>query len=258
MTVKRLAQILRGRFRAASARLAVPATVETADNRFLAARNEFSNAFGDLARGKRNWQLVAFALCGLLGIVMTGYVRLAGSARVVPYVVEVDRLGTVVAVGSADEMKIPDQRLVAAQLAQFIRSIRTVLPAAAAAAEAEILRRGYAFAGPEAAGFLNAYFANPTNDPRALGARLTRDVDVTAVLRIPRSNVWRLEWSETTQTTDAPPERSAWEGYVTVKLVAPATAEVVEENPLGVYVTSLNWTRLSGHRTASTDSGVSQ
>ena len=100
-------------------------------NHIIAARNEFANAFGDLARGKRNWQLMAFGLVGLLAIVTLAYVRLAASSRVVPYVVEVDRLGQVVAVGAADQMRAPDQRLIASQLAQFLRAIRTVLPSAA-------------------------------------------------------------------------------------------------------------------------------
>ena len=66
-------------------------------NHIIAARDEFANAFGDLARGKRNWQLMAFALVGLLAMVTLAYVRLAASSRVVPYVVEVDRLGQIVA-----------------------------------------------------------------------------------------------------------------------------------------------------------------
>ena len=121
-------------------------------NHIIAARNEFANAFGDLARGKRNWQLIAFALTGLLSLVTLAYVRLSPSSRVVPYVIEVDRLGQIAAVGTAGEMKSPEQRLVASQLAQFIRSIRTVLPVTASAAQAELVRRGYAFVAPEAVG----------------------------------------------------------------------------------------------------------
>src|SRR4029077_9106390 len=102
------------------------------DNPFLAARHEFMNAFGDLARGKRNWQLIAYALAGLLALVAVADLRLAASSRVVPYVVQVDRLGQVLTVGPAEDLKHPDQRLVASELARFIRSIRTVLPAAAA------------------------------------------------------------------------------------------------------------------------------
>jgi type IV secretion system protein VirB5 len=215
-------------------------------NPFIAARHEFMNAFGDLARGKRNWQLVAFSLVGLLALVTIAYVRLAQSVRVVPYLVQVDRLGQVVAVGTADELKRPDQRLLASQLAQFVRAIRTVLPAAAAPAQAEMLRRGYAFVAPEAAAFLNDYFASPVNDPRVLGLRLSRQVDVTGVLRLPGSDVWRLQWTETERSTQPGglTRTTAWEGYVTVRLVPPRTADTVQDNPLGIYVTAVNWTQV--------------
>ena len=220
-------------------------------NHIIAARNEFANVFGDLAKGKRNWQLMAFGLAAMLGLVTVAYVRLAATSRVVPYVVEVDKLGRLLAIGKAEQMAAPDQRLVASQLAQFVRSIRTVLPAAAAAGQAEMIRRGYAFVAPEAAGFLNDYFANPRNDPRVLGGRLTRQVDVTGVLRVPGSDVWRLQWTELERSTQpgGPTRTTAWEGYATVRIVPPATVDAIENNPLGLYVTSINWTQV-GERSA--------
>jgi type IV secretory pathway TrbF-like protein len=231
-------------------------------NRIIAARHEFAGAFGDLARGKRNWQLMSFTLAGILGVVTVSHVRLASSSRVVPYVVEVDRLGQVTAVGEAKLLEAPDQRLIASQLAQVIRSIRTVLPAVASAGQAELIRRGYAFVAPEAAGFLNDYFASPRNDPRVLGTRLTRQVSVTGVLRVPKSNVWRLQWTEIERSTQPGGQSRAtqWEGYATVKVIPPATVDAVQENPLGLYVTSINWTQVGERpldRSAdSTDAGA--
>ena len=219
-------------------------------NKFIMARTEFSNAFGDLARGKRNWQLVAFGLVIVLLIVTAANLRLVMSSRVVPYVVQVDRFGQIVNVGRAETMTRPDQRLISSQLAQFIRSVRSVLPSAAAAAQAEMLRRAYAFATPEAAGFLNEYFSASHNDPRVLGAKLARQVEVTAVLPVPNSSVWRLRWTETERWLQGGDtmRRTAWEGYVTVKLAAPSNAETVQENPLGIYVTSISWTQLAEQR----------
>jgi type IV secretion system protein TrbF len=229
----------------------------TDGNPFLAARTEFMNAFGDLAKGKRNWQLTAYGLMGLLALVALANFHLTASSRVVPYVVQVDRLGQVVTVGPADELKQPDQRLVASELARFIRAIRTVLPAAAAAGEAEMLRRGYAFVAPEAAAFLNDYFAKPANDPRFLGLRLTRQVDVTGVLRVPNSDVWRLQWAETERSTQPGglTRTVAWEGYVTVRLVPPRTVEAVEDNPLGLAIRSVNWTQVGAGAWATSVAG---
>ncbi len=246
--VRRLSRIIAersGRVRASQRPESAP-PAHPDGNPFLAARHEFTNAFGDLARGKRNWQLIAYALAGLLALVTLADLRLAASSRVVPYIVQVDRLGQVLTLGPAEDLKQPDQRLVASELARFIRSIRTVLPAAAAAGQAEMLRRGYASVAPEAAAFLNDYFANPVNDPRALGLRLTRQVDVTGVLRVPNSDVWRLQWTETERSTQPGglTRTAAWEGYLTVRLVPPRTVEAVQDNPLGLAVTSVNWTQV--------------
>lgn len=38
---------------------------------------------------------------------------------------------------------------------------------------------------------------------------------------------------------------TAWEGYVTVRLQAPTTADAVQDNPLGVFITSINWTQVT-------------
>ena len=234
----------------------VPEAPPESRNHIIAARHEFANAFGDLARGKRNWQIIAFALAALLTVLTLAYIRLASSVRLIPYVVQIDRLGQVVTAGVVDPLKVPDQRLVASQLGQFIRNIRTVLPGEAAVAQAEMLRRGYAFVGPEAAGFLNDYFSRPENDPRVLGARLTRLVDVTSILRVPNSDVWKLRWTEEQRPLQAGdmPRTRGWEGYVSVRLVPPATADAVQDNPLGLYITSITWTEVA--ETAAGPSGA--
>ena len=76
--------------------------------------------------------------------------------------------------------------------------------------------------------------------------RIARQVDVTAVLRVPDSDVWRLQWTETERSTQpgGATRTMAWEGYLTVRLAPPRTAETVQDNPLGVYVTSLSWTQV--------------
>ncbi|SRR5579883_1806178 len=219
------------------------------DPRFIRARHEFANAFGDLARGKRNWQLATFWTLGVLSVVVLAYVRLAGSARIVPYIVEVDRLGQVIPAGVADVMKPPDARLVASQLAAFVRAVRTVLPASPPALEADVMRRAYAFVdqGSTAATTLNTYFADPAHDPRVLGRVLTRQVDVTSVLPVPGASTWKLRWAETELPIQPgmPTRMTAWEGYVTVRTRAPATADAVQDNPLGVFITSIDWAEIT-------------
>ncbi|HEY4129406.1 MAG TPA: type IV secretion system protein [Gemmatimonadaceae bacterium] len=226
------------------------------------ARHEFKSVFGDLARGKRNWQVAAFILGAVAILEALATYRLAAAAHPIPYIVEVDRVGAVTAVAPATEILEPDARLIASQLADFLRSVRTVLPQAASVAQTSLLRRGYAFTDANAAGFLNNYFGEASHDPRVLGQRFSRDISVASALRIPApsgvqskssaaAQTWRLQWRETDQTL-APSmfadtaTVSMWEGYITLRIVPPRTADAIQANPLGIRITSISWTRLNG------------
>lgn len=177
------------------------------------------------------------------------YIRIASSARVVPYLVEVDKLGQVMTAREADIMRAPEPRLVASQLASFVRTVRTVLPASPPRVQADMMRRAYMFVdqGSSAAVMLNTYFADPSHDPRVLGQTITRQVEIASTLPVPASPTWKIRWTETEYPLIAGmlTRVSAWEGYVTVRLQAPTTADAVQDNPLGVFVTSINWTQVT-------------
>src|SRR5258708_27588841 len=152
---------------------------ETA-NPILAGRGAFAGAFGDLARGKRNWQLVAFGLLGVLAIVVVAFVRLASETRITPFVVEVDKLGRAMAFGPAEQTVQTDPRIVEATLSLFIRNVRAV--SSDPVIERELLYRAYANTTGKARLFLDGYFSVPEHDPRVLGRSFTRAVEVDAIL----------------------------------------------------------------------------
>ena len=229
------------------------ASAGVADNPFLRGRAEFDSVFADLAKGKRNWQLVAFGAVAVAAVLAVGLVTLALQSRITPYVVEVDRLGRAQAFGPAERLKSTDQRVLVSQLATFVRDIRTVL--GDLTAQSELVRHAYAFVDQGAGAFLNEYFATPANDPRLLSRELTRLVEVTSVLPVPGSTTWKVSWIETTtpRALGGLPAVTAWEGYFATRVVPPTTVERITDNPLGLYVTSINWTQLAsrtGHGAA--------
>ena len=214
------------------------------DSPYLAGRDAFSGAFGDLARARRNWQLVAFGLLALELLTLSGLLRLSLESRITPYVVEVDRLGRAVAFGPAEKLARTDQRILVAELTGFIRSVRTVY--ADLAAEKDLLYGAYAYLAGPARATLDAYFSRPENDPRLLAASFTRHVEVESVLQIPGTRTWRVQWTEREEPLRPGTVReSAWEAYLTVVVRPPATADFIQVNPLGLYVTHLTWTRIA-------------
>ena len=208
---------------------------------WLTARAEFEGVYANLARGKRNWQLMAFGLVAVLVIETVGYVRLSLTARVTPYVVEVDKLGRARAFGPLEPLRRTDARLVVSQIAEFVRDVRTIVPSDVA--EGDVMSRAYAFVDQGGAAFLNAYFTDPKNNPHALARLMTRTAEVTAVL--PSGPGWRVQWVETEYPVDGgTPVARPWEAYVGVRLSPPETTESIERNPLGVYITTITWTRV--------------
>lgn len=229
------------------------------DSPYLRGRAEFDSVFSDLAKGKRNWQLIAFGAMGVSAVLAIGLTTLATQSRITPYVVEVDKLGRAQEFGPAERLNLTDQRVVTSELAGFVRDIRSVV--ADPAAQADIVRQAYAFVAESAAPFLNAYFSAPANDPRVLGRDVTRLVEVSGVLPVPGAapgtQTWKVSWTETTlPRAGGQPTVSAWEGYFTTRTVPPTTADRITVNPLGLYVTSINWTQLAA-RDLSRDGGGS-
>lgn len=212
-------------------------------NAYLAARSNFVSLFRDEAKDKHAWKIAALAELAIIAVLLIAYVQLASTSRVVPYVVEVDRLGQAVAFGPAEPLRKTDQRVTVRDLTGLIRNLRSVT--ADPGLQVRMIEDAYAFLGPSAAAFLNEHFADPRNDPRLLAQQVTREVEVTSVLPIPNSNSWKVQWTETERPhIGSFAERSAWEAYLTVDHTPPKDAETIQANPLGLYVTGINWTRI--------------
>ena len=214
----------------------------------LRGRYEFARQFSDLARGKRNWQLVAFGSLALLALSVVGLVTLALQSRVVPYVVEVDALGRAEAIAPADAVPAVEDRVVTAALSSFVSNIRTAYPDPVAQRDA--VYRAYAHVAGDARGYLESYFSDPANDPRQQGKGYRRAVEITNVLPVPGGveggpKTYRVQWNEREESPREGVRERAWEGYLSVTVAPPTTTEAVERNPLGVYVTDLSWSPLA-------------
>ena len=239
-----------GSLGAETAKLATPAATAGSELTYMRGRAEFNTVFGDLAKGKRNWQIVAFCALAIGFVLAAGLTAVATQSRITPYVVEVDQLGRAQAFGPADQMQAVDQRVIVAQLARFVRDIRTVL--GDAAGQADLIKRAYAFVDQRATPFLNEYFTSPANDPRILGKDLTRLVEISSILAVPTttsdgSQTWKVSWTESVlpRAGGGAATESAWEGYFTTRISPPTTLDRITVNPLGLYVTSINWTELA-------------
>ena len=94
---------------------------------YLDARREWNERYGAYISRAKNWRLMAFGVLGVCLVQTVGLVTMATQNKLVPYVVQVDKLGSVVPVARADQMNKTDERVVKALLARFISDARGVV-----------------------------------------------------------------------------------------------------------------------------------
>jgi len=186
----------------------------------------------------KNWRLMSFGSLGLSMALAGGLIWQSMQSRVTPYVVQVDKLGEVQAVGPANQSYKPTDAEFAWYLARFITDVRAL------SSDPIVVRKNwleaYDYATDHGAVFLNQFAQ--ANDPfKAVGER-TVSVQVTSVVRASDAS-FQVKWVEQIYEHDALAKTERWTAIVSVITQQPTTAEVLRKNPLGLYVNGLNWSR---------------
>ncbi len=216
-------------------------TAQTRDNPnpYLAARREWDERYGGQIAQTRQWRWAAFIALTAATVSSAGLVVTLSERRIVPYVVTVDKLGSALAVGRADEAVQPDRAVTVAGLARFIADMRSVY--VDAAAERAILKEGYAMINrrSDAYAAMNAYMR--VHDPFERAKSETVTVDVRSVLPI-SAQTWRVEWREEKRKRDGTePASTEMQATITLTISAPSDEATLRLNPSGLYVNAFDW-----------------
>lgn len=185
-----------------------------------------------------NWRLMAFGGFMLTSGLSVALVWQSLQSRVVPYVVEVDRLGQPQALAPAAADYRPTDPQIAWFLARFITNIRS------RSLDAVLMRenwlQAYDFATKRGAIFLGDY-ARAAAPFAAVGDK-TVSVQVTSVVRATPSS-FQVKWSERAYDRGSFAGASRWTAIVTIAVKSPRDAETLRKNPLGLYVEAIDWSR---------------
>lgn len=210
-------------------------------NPYLNARNEWMEQYGTLVQAAHQWRLVGIGSLLIAAIAVAGMTWALTRSTLVPYVVQVDRLGTAVAAGRADQAARADARIVRAQLARWISNVRSVY--VDAAAERAVIDESYAMITRAGSAFnvLNQHFR--ANSPFERAEKETVTVVVNTVLPV-SGDTWRVEWTETTRGRNGEVQKvDEWQASITVQVSPPSDEVTILKNPLGIYIVEFNWTK---------------
>lgn len=186
----------------------------------------------------KNWRLMAFGSLFLSGGLAAALVWESATGSIVPWVVQVDRLGQAQAIAPADTAYQPTDPQVAWHLARFVEEVRSI------PADPIVLRqnwlRAYDYATSSGAAALNDFAR--TNDPFAQLGRSQVSVEIGSVIRASPAS-FRVAWTERRFEDGALAATERWTAILTIVIQTPRDAETLKKNPLGVYVTALNWSK---------------
>lgn len=189
----------------------------------------------------RNWRLMAFGSLALSAGLSGALVWQSLSGSIVPWVVQVDKLGQAQAVAPATADYQPNDAQIAFYLAHFIEQVRSI------PADAIIVRqnwlRAYDFTTQAGALALNEYAR--ANDPFAKVGRQQVAIEVSSVIRASPSS-FRIAWIERRYQDGSLAATERWSAIVTVAVQPPRDADTLRKNPLGIYINAINWSKELG------------
>jgi len=189
----------------------------------------------------RNWRVMAFGSLALSAGLSAALVWQSTSGSIVPWVVQVDKLGQAQAVAPAVADYRPTDPQIAFHLARFIEQVRAI------PADAIIVRqnwlRAYEFTTQAGALALNDYAR--ANDPFTKVGKQQIAVEVSSVIRASPDS-FRVAWIERRYQDGSLAATERWSAILTVVVQTPRDAEKLRANPLGIYVNAINWSKELG------------
>ena len=189
----------------------------------------------------RNWRYMAFGSLALACGLSAALVWQSANGSIVPWVVQVDRLGQAQAVAPATADYQPNDPQIAFHLARFIEQVRSI------PSDAIIVRqnwlRAYDFTTQGGALALNDYAR--ANDPFTKVGKQQIAIEVSSVIRASPSS-FRIAWIERRYQDGSLASTERWSAILTVVVQPPRDADTLRKNPLGIYVNAINWSKELG------------
>ena len=213
---------------------------DTPDNPYLAARQEWSERYGSYVKAANAWRIVGVTSLAL-ALVSTSYALFQSTqVKLVPYLVEVDKLGSAVNAGFPAQIEYADPRVVRAVLAGFVTNFRSVTPDAVV--QKQYIDRVYALlrTTDPATEKVNGWFRSASPFEKAKTA--TVSIEVNNVVPLP-SQSFQIDWTEFERDRKGKEIATRrFRGVVTVVLIPPQDEAVIRLNPIGLYLRDFDWT----------------
>jgi len=185
-----------------------------------------------------SWRRAALGSMTVALLLGVTFVTKTTQSVVTPHVIAVEHLGMVHCAAYVNQSYRQSDALITYFIAQFLEDIRSLSmdPVVVYAK----WRRAYLYLTERAARTLNDY-ATMTDPFSRIGVRTTI-VEMASIVRA-SANSFEAHWTEITYEKQELLRTERYTGEITIVFQASDATETLRENPLGIYINGLSWSR---------------
>lgn len=210
------------------------------ENPYLAARQEWTERYGSYVQAARAWRIVGIMGLAMAAIGFSYALYVSTQVKLVPYIVEVDKLGSSVTAGFPQRIEYADPRVIRATLGNFVTSFRSITPDAVV--QKQYIDRTYALlrTSDPSTQKINSWFR--ANSPFEKAKSSTVAIEVNNIVAL-SNQTYQLDWTEFERDRKGKETGTRrYRGIATVALIAPQDEAAIRDNPIGLYIQDLDWT----------------
>lgn len=223
------------------------------ENPYLTARRTCNDQAAANVGNRQMLQVFGILALMIALAAVGGMIHIGSQSKFVPYVVEVDKHGQIIAVAPAQRAGKADPRIVHASVSSFINDLRMVTPDVALQRKA--VYRVYSMLSSKDAATAKANeWLNGTEDssPFKRAEKETVSIEFITVLS-QTPDTWQVDWVETVRDRqgvlkDQPYNMRALVTVYTAETTSQTTEAQFRNNPLSIYVRDFSWAKqIKGH-----------
>jgi type IV secretory pathway TrbF-like protein len=206
-------------------------------NPYIAARLEWNYLFSDIRRAKQHWKLATLISLIANLILCMGVVCFSHGPSLIPYVVKVDGLGNVVYGGKLDQKNTISPLEINAFLRQFISNAKSIL--ADPFAQKRNVEFVYTASLPSVRKLLDSFYQS--QNPFQTAKQELIEVQVKGVIQKSK-RTWQINWIEIHRNLEGHIlNQTQWEALITLGIHRISNPEILNSNPLGIFIEQMNW-----------------
>lgn len=211
-------------------------------NPYLNGRQEWLEQNGSIVISRNNWKLLALLLAIIAIISVSGNVYQGTQVKIVPYIVEVDKLGRAAAIAPIDESKrVSLKNIIPSVISMIITDWRTVT--ADIQLQKRMIKRLSYFTIGAAKGYFSEWYK--LNNPYRRGKDKLVTVELKSLPLPITDNSYKVEWTEITRNHAGEIMESVrYEATVSTQISNPTNEQMILHNPSGIFITNINTTKL--------------